>query len=133
MSYDFRERIHDISLKYKTNVIKATFFKEKIEPLTDSDIAEIEQYLSPFFDFLNTNLEVLMTSMDEALALEVVLGSWNRFVADAEALIVPTLYDDVKERKQWDERRFQFFRKLVEVRFFQELDLKIIFLPSDCP
>lgn len=58
-----------------------------------------------------------MTTMDEALALEVVLGSWNRFVADAEALIVPTLYDDVKERKQWDERRFQFFRKLVEVGF----------------
>lgn len=83
--------------------------------MAENDISEIEQYLTPFFDFLNSNLEVLMSSMDEVLALEVVLGSWKRFIADAEALIVPTLCDDGKERKQWDERRFQFFKKLVEV------------------
>ena len=58
-----------------------------------------------------------MSSMDESLALQIVLGSWNRFVVDAEALIVPTLFDDNKERKPWDERRFQFFQKLVEVSF----------------
>ena len=85
--------------------------------MSDVEISEIEDYLSPFFDFLNSNLAVLMSNMDDALAFEVVLGSWNRFVSDAEALIVPQLIDDQKERKQWDERRFQFFLKLVEIAF----------------
>ncbi|KAJ3338450.1 Arrestin domain-containing protein 4, partial [Kappamyces sp. JEL0680] len=113
LSYDFRDRIHEISLKYKTNVLKA-FFKDQIEPLTDQDVAEIEAYLAPLFDYMNTNLEVLMSNMEDSLAFEVVFGTWNRFVVDAEALIVPTLHDDQKERKQWDERRFQFFRKFIE-------------------
>lgn len=73
--------------------------------------------MAPLFDYLNSNLEVLMANMQEDLALEVVLGTWDRFVADAEALIVPSLLEDAKERKQWDERRFQFFTKFMSVNW----------------
>jgi MUN domain len=117
LSHDFRDRIHELSLKYKSNFIKTNFFKDRIEPLSSQEVEDIEEYLAPLFDYLNSNLEVLMANMNEDLALEVVLGTWNRFIADAEALIVPSLLEDAKERKPWDERRFQFFSKFVSIAY----------------
>jgi hypothetical protein len=116
LTYDFRDRIHPISLKYKTNSIAKFFKDEPIVSLTTEEIQDIEEYLSPLFDFLNSNLEVLMCHMEDDIGLNVVSGVWNRFVLDAEALIVPSLMSDTKEQKQWDEKRFQFFAKYIEVK-----------------
>lgn len=124
LSHDFRDRIHPISLKYKTNGVKK-FFKDVNDTLSPSDIEDIESYLSPMFDYLNTNLEILMSTIDEDLAYAVVLGVWNRFVMDAEAMIVPSLGEDPKERKPWDERRFQFFKKYIEVFIIKTHSYKI--------
>jgi hypothetical protein len=115
LTYDFRDRIHPISLKYKTNSIVKFFKDENTTSLSHEEIQEIEAYLSPLFDYLNSNLEVLMGHMEETIGLNVVSGVWNRFVQDAEALIVPSLMSDSKEQKQWDEKRFQFFEKYIEV------------------
>ncbi|KAJ3315172.1 hypothetical protein HDV04_004313 [Boothiomyces sp. JEL0838] len=115
LTYDFRDRIHPLSLKYKTNVV-TKFFKDQSDlQLTPSEIEEIEEYLSPLFEFLNSNLEVLMSNIEDIIAFKVVDGIWSQFVHDAEAMIVPSLGEDTKERKQWDERRFQFFIKYMEL------------------
>ncbi|KAJ3261340.1 hypothetical protein HK103_005948 [Boothiomyces macroporosus] len=115
LTYDFRDRIHPLSLKYKTNVV-TKFFKDQSDlQLTPSEIEEIEEYLSPLFEFLNSNLEVLMSNIEDIIAFKVVDGIWSQFVHDAEAMIVPSLGEDPKERKQWDERRFQFFIKYMEL------------------
>jgi hypothetical protein len=115
LSYDFRDRIHPISLKYKTNGLAKLFKDNQPHHLTQEEIQDIEEYLAPLFEFMNVNLEVLMCHMEENVGLQVVTGVWNRFVVDAEALIVPSLMNDSKEQKQWDERRFQFFIKYIEV------------------
>lgn len=103
------------------------FFKENKDfSLTSADLADIDDYLEPLFDYMNANLEVLMSNLEEKSALAVVSGVWNRFILDAEALVVPTLGDDSKDRKQWDERRFQFFAKYLEV-LWVDLDCSRIF------
>jgi hypothetical protein len=91
------------------------FFKEQSDALEPSDIEDIAAYLAPLFEFLNVNLEVLMSTLDEAIALRVIQGIWNQFIVDAEAMIVPSLSDDAKERKQWDTRRFNFFCRYISV------------------
>ena len=120
MTYDFRSRIHPISLKFKE---KQTILKkdkkekkEKIDPLTKEEIEQIEDYIAPLFEFINSNLEVLMITLGEKLALKVVSGVWNQFCIDAEQLIVPSLEDDSKEQKQWDQKRFKFFERYIKVK-----------------
>jgi hypothetical protein len=115
LSFDFRDRIHPISLKFKTNNVKKIFQGQKQFSLTQEEIFSIEDYLSPLFEFMNSNLEVLMECLGEKLALRVVSGVWNRFVLDAEMLIVPSLDDDSKDQKQWDPKRFQFFQMYIQV------------------
>ncbi|EGF82681.1 hypothetical protein BATDEDRAFT_34375 [Batrachochytrium dendrobatidis JAM81] len=39
---------------------------------------------------------------------------WDCVLTTAEGLIVPSLADEAKERKPWDERRMSFFRKFIE-------------------
>lgn len=116
MTYDFRSRIHPISLKFK----KHKFLKndKENEALLKEEIDQIENYLAPLFEFMNSNLEVLMVTLGEKLALKVVAGVWNQFCQDAEKLIVPSLESDSKEQKQWDRRRFMFFERYIKVKVF---------------
>ena len=115
MSFDFKERIQPISLKFKTNTIQKLFKDNNNEKLlSSSDIEAIYELLSPTFEFLNTNFEIIMSSLNESIAIQVIQGIWNKFINDAESMIVPSLVDD-KERKQWEMKRFQFFYKYIDI------------------
>ncbi|KAI8900080.1 hypothetical protein BC833DRAFT_583224 [Globomyces pollinis-pini] len=78
----------------------------------------------------------MMATLGETIAFEVVLGVWNQLVDHAEAMIVPSLGDDPKDRKQWDIRRFNFFLKFMEIatEFFvvdgEGLDVETLETPS---
>lgn len=114
MSYDFKERIQPISLKFKTNTIQKLFKDNNDKLLTMQDIEEIYELLAPTFEFLNANFEIIMSTLNEQIAIQVIQNIWQKFVIDAESMIVPSLNDD-KERKQWEMKRFQFFYKYVEI------------------
>jgi hypothetical protein len=52
--------------------------------------------------------------LEESLSLKIVQGVWDKFIKTSELMIVPTLGDDQKDRKPWDERRLNFFNRYIE-------------------
>ena len=123
LCYDLRDRIHPITLNYKTPKLNKFFNKlldtptnsPKAEILSLEEQEEIEANLGAIFDFLNVNLEVLTSHMDEKYSMQIVAGIWARFLQVSEALIVPTLGNDPKDRKPWDDRRIKFFEQYIDV------------------
>ncbi|KAI8916020.1 hypothetical protein EDD86DRAFT_197454 [Gorgonomyces haynaldii] len=118
LCYDLRDRVHPITLNYKENKLQRFFSKvmndPKPEDLTQEERDEIESNLSLIFEFLNVNLEVLTSHMEEQFSLEIVKGIWQRFVQVSEQMVVPSLGEDPKERKPWDERRIMFFMQYLD-------------------
>ncbi|XJO74858.1 hypothetical protein BDV3_005617 [Batrachochytrium dendrobatidis] len=124
LCFDFQERIYLISLKYKTQAFTAfiqkknpMFFKSRdaTEPSHNAiNMDELGVDLEPLFEHLNANMEVLTENVDEPLAFEIIGMIWDCVLTTAEGLIVPSLADEAKERKPWDERRMSFFRKFIE-------------------
>nr|KAJ3422711.1 hypothetical protein HK105_006770 [Polyrhizophydium stewartii] len=117
---DVRDRVHPITLKYKTQALTNFMNKSKLFQRGDDDSAnsvdqdEVAADLAPFFDFLNANLEILTENVEEELAFRIIGRIWNRVVEIAEAMVVPSLGEDPKERKPWDSRRFQFFKLCIQ-------------------
>lgn len=119
LCHDLKERVHAISVVYKTPTFTKFLSNFSDSPkstgaLLKEDEDDIERNLAALFDFLNGNLEVLTNHLEEKFSLKVVKGVWDQFLRTSEALIVPSLGDDAKDRKPWDEKRLQFFAKYIE-------------------
>ena len=118
ITFDFPSRITPLMSKFKQPKMK--LFKDNDQYLSNSDIEEIYYLLSPLFEYLNSNFEVIMSSLDEQASLLVIQNIWNKFLQDCQLILVPNLLD-TKERKPWEIKRFLFFKKMVEIttEFFQ--------------
>jgi hypothetical protein len=115
-----RDRVHPISLSYKIPkfsklISKLSDAPTPTETLSKEDEDQIETNLTSLFEFLNVNLEMLTVNLDENLSLCIVQGVWERFLKTSELMVVPSLGDDPKDRKPWDERRIKFFARYIEV------------------
>lgn len=115
MCYDLRDRVHPVTLNYKApSALGKIMGKNAPAELSKEDEEEIEANLTSIFEFLNVNLELLTDHLDESLSLKIVQGVWEKFIKTSELMIVPTLGDDQKDRKPWDDRRLNFFCRYID-------------------
>eukprot|EP00842_Homolaphlyctis_polyrhiza_P004246 jgi/Hompol1/4822/HPOL_003991-RA len=122
LCFDLRDRIHPVTLRYKTQAILDAFNKSKLmfkktapNDANAIDMEELASDIAPILDFLDANLDVMAENVDGELAFRMAGHVWDRVVSICEAMIVPSLGEDPKERKPWDEKRMMFFRKFIEV------------------
>ncbi|KAH9267667.1 hypothetical protein BASA84_000559 [Batrachochytrium salamandrivorans] len=121
---DIYNRVYSISLKYKTQAFTA--FIQKSKPKFSKswengnishgliNMDELGTDLEPLFEYLNANMEVVTENVEETLAFHIIGRIWDRILTGFESMIVPSLGDEWKDQKPWDERRMCFFKKLVE-------------------
>jgi hypothetical protein len=132
LCYDLRDRVHPISLQYKTGRLVRILSNPRVgegnagshDALSDEEIAEIDGNLGLMFEFLDNNLALLNQEIHEDFSLKIVEAIWDRFVSVSEHLIVPMLGDEPKERKEWEEKRIQFFDHYIKTAqsFFSPAD-----------
>ena len=117
LCHDLRDRVHSISLNYKAPKL-SNFLSKQAASNPGSNLADqehVETNLALLFEFLNVNLEILTTHMDESFSLEIVKCIWDEFLKVSERMIVPSLGDDESEKRTpWDTKRINFFELYIQ-------------------
>lgn len=88
--------------------------KSRNRPEQLSDI-EIEQAISPLFDYFETNLRVLNSSLSEATKETVMIRVWKEILLVIEGLLIPPLSDLPTEMKPLSDKEVDIVFKWLKV------------------
>ena len=87
--------------------------------LTD---VEIEQAIAPLFGYLDVNLQVLNTSLDETTKEMVMMRAWKEILIVIEGLLIPPLSAIESEMKPLSDKEVDIAFKWLQVRFWSPCD-----------
>ena len=89
--------------------------KPRVRPEELTDI-EIEQAISPLFDYFETNLQVLNSSLSDETKQMVMTRVWKEILTVIEGLLVPPLSDAASEMKPLSDKEVDIVFKWLKVR-----------------
>lgn len=89
-------------------------FSARFSPKSPPPDPTIEADLTPLLEYIDVNLQVLMESMDQPLALRVVKAVWDQVVMGVEALVVGGGEDAGAPKKAVDAGRVGFLKRGIE-------------------
>lgn len=89
--------------------------KPRIRPEDLTDM-EIEQAITPLFDYFETNLQTLNTYLSETANEMVMTRVWKEILTVIEGLLVPPLSDVSSEMKPLSDKEVDIVFKWLKVR-----------------
>jgi hypothetical protein len=93
------------------------------EDLTD---VEIEQAITPLFDYFDANLQTLNTYLSDTTKEMVMTRLWKEILSTIEALLVPALSDSVSDMKPLSDKEVDIVFKWLKVTMLMLLHGRII-------
>ena len=88
------------------------------EDLTD---VELEQAITPVFDFFDANLPTLNTYLSDSAKEMVMMRVWKEILNVIEALLIPPLSDSPSDMKPLTDKEVDIVFKWLKVRMFLKL------------
>ena len=88
------------------------------EDLTD---VELEQAITPVFDFFDANLPTLNTYLSDSAKEIVMMRVWKEILNVIEALLIPPLSDSPSDMKPLTDKEVDIVFKWLKVRMFLKL------------
>lgn len=117
--HDFRDKFKK-SLLIKQSPLKAVLSNINVLQKPESSEEEIDEQLSFFLEYFNTNFEILTDVMEEKLSFKIIQAIWDRIVKDLESLLVPNLHSDVVD-KALDQTQVSVIQHCFNVIYFTKL------------
>jgi hypothetical protein len=88
--------------------------KPRIRPEQLTDV-EIEQAISPLFDYFETNLQVLNSSLSDTARQTMMIRVWKEILLVIEGLLIPPLSDAHSDMKPLSDKEVDIVFKWLKV------------------